>query len=163
MSIVMFPLVLYGSFSFRYLHPTSVTNNNREVIYHIFEAVDNLKTMRYNLQCYERVKGKMNHTESKVKLQISPRKLYLYIKGLELLWIQGANKGDALINPNSFPYMDLNLDPYGALMRKDQHHTIHEMGFQYLADILKDGMKKAGDKVDRYFTVYGEDTYDGRP
>lgn len=140
-----------------------VSSENRQLIEKIFAAVDNVNTLRYNLQCNERIKGRMQHTESRVKLQVSPRKLYLNIKGIEVLWLQGVNNGEALVNPNSFPYINLNLDPYGSLMRKDQHHTIHEMGFHYLADILKDGMKKAGDNVDKYFKVLGEESYEGRP
>lgn len=139
--------------------------NNRELIDKIFTAVDNVKTLRYELQCNERIKGKMQHTESKVKLQVSPRKLYLYIKGIEVLWVQGQNNGNALVNPNSFPYINLNLDPYGTLMRSDQHHTIHEMGYQYLADILKDGLKKVtdkGEKLDKYFAVLADDKHDGK-
>lgn len=150
-------------FSFNKYNTPEPTINNKELIEKIFAAVDNVKTIRYNLQCYERIKGKMQHTESRVKLQTSPRKLYLYIKGIEVLWIQGWNNGDAIVNPNTFPYFDLSLNPYSSLMRKDQHHTIHEMGFHYLVDILKDGMKKAGDKFDKYFSVYGEELYDGRP
>ena len=49
------------------------------------------------------------------------------------------------------------------MMRKEQHHTINEMGFQYLADILKDGYKKSGDKLDKVFSVFGEEMYDGKP
>ncbi|MBL7888911.1 MAG: DUF1571 domain-containing protein [Bacteroidia bacterium] len=136
--------------------------NNRDLIDKIFAAVENVKTLRYNLQCNERIKGKMQHTESKVKLQVSPRKLYLYIKGIEVLWVQGQNSGNALVNPNSFPYINLNLDPYGSLMRADQHHTIHEMGYQYLYDILKDGYKKAGDNLNKYFTVMPDEKHNGR-
>ncbi len=114
--------------------------NNRELIDKIFAAVDNVKTVRYNLQCNERIKGKMQHTESKVKLQISPRKLYLYIKGIEVLWVQGQNNGNALVNPNSFPYINLNLDPYGSLMRADQHHTIPTITFcSYILTNCSDG------------------------
>jgi len=138
------------------------TYNNRELIDKIFAAVDNLKTLKYSLQCNERIKGRMQHTESKVKLQISPRKLYLNIRGVEVLWVQGQNNGEAIVNPNAFPYMNLNLDTYGSLMRKDQHHTIHEMGYQYLADILKDGLRRAGDNLDKYFKVLGEEKYNGR-
>ncbi len=136
--------------------------NNRDLIDKIFAAVENVKTLRYSLQCNERIKGKMQHTESKVKLQVSPRKLYLYIKGIEVLWVQGQNNGNALVNPNSFPYINLNLDPYGSLMRADQHHTIHEMGYQYLYDILKDGYKKAGDNLNKYFTVMPDEKHNGR-
>lgn len=137
-------------------------SSNRELIDKIFEAVDNVKTLRFNLQCNERIKGRMTHYESKVKLQISPRKVYLSLKGPEVLWVQGQNGGDALVNPGAFPYMNLNLDPYGSIMRKDQHHTIHEMGFEYLADILKDGMKRAGDKLDKYFVIVGEEKLNGK-
>ncbi|HEY0029494.1 MAG TPA: DUF1571 domain-containing protein [Bacteroidia bacterium] len=140
----------------------SGNSENKELIDKIFAAVENIKTMRFNLQCNERIKGRMQHYESKVKLQVYPRKLYLSLKGPEVLWIQGENNGDALVNPGAFPYMNLNLDPYGSLMRKDQHHTIHEMGFQYLADILKDGMRRAGDKLDKYFVIMGEDKLNGR-
>lgn len=136
--------------------------DNLELINKIFNAVDNVKTVRYHLQCNERIKGRMQHTESKVKLQISPRRLYLNIRGVEVLWVAGKNNGEALVNPNAFPYVNLNLDTYGSLMRKDQHHTIHEMGYAYLADILRDGMKRSGDNLDKYFKVLGEEKFNGR-
>lgn len=150
---------VFVSFNYKSNEPTIT---NIELINKILDAVNDIKTLRYNLECNERIKGRMVHNESKVKLQVSPRKLYLSLKGPEVLWIQGLNNGDALVNPGAFPYIDLNLDPYGSLMRKDQHHTIHEMGFQYLADILKEGVKRAGDKLDKYFVVLGEEKYNGR-
>jgi len=151
--------VLLASFS---PQKKKVTYNSKEILNNVLESIAKIKTLRYNLQCNERIKGKMQHTESQVKLQISPRKLYLSLKGPEVLWLEGVNDGDALINPGAFPYMNLNLDPFGSLMRKDQHHTIHEMGLQYLAEILKDGIRRAGDKFDKYFVILGEEKYDGR-
>lgn len=149
--------LLFTSFApYKYL-PTA-----NELLTNLLASIANVKTLRYNLQCNERIKGRMQHTESKVKLQVSPRKLYLSVRGPELIWIQGTNNGNALVNPGSFPYINLNLDPYGSLMRKDQHHTIHEMGLQYLADILKDGIRRAGNKLEKYFMVLGEEKYDGR-
>jgi hypothetical protein len=146
--------------SFKYVkRPES---GNMDLINRIFDAVANVKTLKYSLQCNERIKGRMQHTESKVKLSIKPRKLYLNIRGVEVLWVEGTNSGEALVNPNAFPYINLNLDTYGSLMRKDQHHTIHEMGYTYLADILRDGLRRAGDNVDKYFKVLGEEKYNGR-
>jgi hypothetical protein len=142
--------------------PSKSGNNSQEVLKNIFAAMANVKTLRYNLQCNERIKGKMRHTESQVKLQINPRKIYLSLKGPEVLWIQGENNGDALVNPAAFPYVNLNLDPFGLLMRKDQHHTIHEMGMHYLMDILKDGLVKAGNNIDKHFVIQGEEIYNGR-
>ncbi|MES2591225.1 MAG: DUF1571 domain-containing protein [Bacteroidota bacterium] len=148
--------------SFSYKKSASEVYTSKELLNDILGAITNVKTLRYNLQCNERIKGKMQHTESQVKLQVSPRKLYLSLKGPELLWMQGENEGDALVNPGAFPYINLNLDPNGSLMRKDQHHTIHEMGLQYLSNILKDGIRRAGDKLDKYFVIVGEEKYNGR-
>ncbi|MEO6902492.1 MAG: DUF1571 domain-containing protein [Bacteroidia bacterium] len=135
--------------------------NNQELLNKIFNAIDNLKTLRYNLQCNERIRGRLQHTESKVKLQVSPRKLYLNIREIEVLWMEGMNNGNALVNPGSFPYINLNLDPAGSLMRKDQHHTIHEMGYVYLADIIKHGLRNTT-TISNNFRVLGEEIYDNR-
>lgn len=151
--------LLMPSYGYKYKRNES---EDIELINKIFNSIDNVKTLRYNLQCNERIKGRMQHTESQVKLQVAPRKLYLSLKGPEVLWIEGANNGEALVNPGSFPYMNLNLDPYGMLMRKDQHHTIHEMGFRYLANILKEGMKRSGAEAEKFFNFLGEEKYNGR-
>lgn len=156
--------VLFGVFVFntsfvveKHLPTLTVQKLFEEVL----SSIANIKTMRYKLQCNERIKGHMQYTESSVKLQISPRKLYIAVRGPEVLWIEGKNNGDALVNPGTFPYINLNLDPNGTLMRKDQHHTINEMGMLYLADILKDGIRRAGNNMEKYFTIVGEDKHDG--
>lgn len=141
--------------------PSKAVYNPQEILKNIFVSVSNIKTLRYHLLCSERIKGKMQHTESLVKLQINPRKLYLSLKGPEVLWVQGENKGDALVNPGTFPFVNLNLDPFGLIMRKDQHHTIHEMGIHYMADIIKDGVLKAGSNFEKHFFILGEETYNG--
>ncbi|MDF2437431.1 MAG: hypothetical protein K0Q95_1807 [Bacteroidota bacterium] len=161
--ILCFLLIAAGFFFSFKAREKAIQSNNIQFINKIFDAISTVKTLKYSLQCNERIKGRMQHSESKVKLQINPRKLYLNIRGVEVLWAQGENNGDALVNPNAFPYINLNLDTYGSLMRKDQHHTIHEMGYHYLADILKDGMKRAGENnIDKYFKILGEEKYNGR-
>lgn len=153
--LITFPLVSF------HVSTEKSYENNQELLNKIFNAIDNLKTLRYSLQCNERIKGKLQHTESNVKLQVSPRKLYLNIRGIEVLWIEGANNGNALVNPGSFPYINLNLDPNGSLMRKDQHHTIQEMGYVYLADIIKYGLRNTA-TLSTNFKVLGEEVYDNR-
>ncbi len=143
--------------------PKNNLPQSQEVLKSLFNAVSKIKTMRYHLVIGERINGKMHYTESRVKLQIHPRKLYLSTKGPELLWVQAENDGKALVKPDAFPFVNLNLDPYGTLLRKNQHHTIHEMGIQYVADILKDGAAKAGNNFDKHFVIIGEDIYNGHP
>ncbi len=147
------------SFSYK---KTQTKIGSVEMLNTILKSISNVKTLRYDLQRNERVKDKMNYTESKVKLQVSPRKLYISIKGQEVLWIQGVNNGNALVNPGTFPYINVNLDPMGSLMRKNQHHTINELGMEYLADILKEGMKRYGDQINKHFVIMGEEKYMGR-
>lgn len=147
--------------SFSYIQP-KVQIGSVELLNAILKSISNAKTLRYDLQRNERIKGKMAFTESKVKLQVSPRKLYIAINGQEVLWVQGTNNGNALVNPGTFPYINVNLDPMGSMMRKGQHHTIHELGMEYLAEILKDGMKHFGDQISKHFVVLGEEKYMGR-
>lgn len=158
----MFTALLAVVVSFSFRSAEAPVMGAKELIDQVLNSINNVKTLRYSLQCNERVHGHMQHTESRVKLQVSPRRLYLSLKGPEVLWVQGQNNGNALVNPGSFPYINLNLDPYGSLMRKDQHHTIHEMGFLYLADILKDGVKRAGDHLEKNFVVLGDEKYNNR-
>lgn len=122
----------------------------KEVTLKMIKAIASTERLKYNLKTTERGKNGNANFESSVKLNRTPRKLYINLKGVEILWIKGMNGEKALVNPNAFPYVNLNLDPFGSLMRKDQHHTIHEMGFDYFGDIIDYGMKKTGDKFDTY-------------
>ncbi len=151
--------LLFTSFSYR---RNDIKYGSLEMLNSIIKSISEVKTLRYDLYRNERVKGKMNYTESKVKLQVSPRKLYIYMNGQEVLWVEGANNGNALINPGTFPYVNVNLDPMGSMMRKNQHHTIHELGMDYFGDILKRGIKRYGNSIDKYFVVLGEEQYMGR-
>jgi hypothetical protein len=87
----------------------------------------NVQGLKYTLKCSERTApNTYNNFGSNVKLNRSPRKIYLFIKGIELLWVQGQNNNKAAVKSNKL-FISLNLDPMGSLMRQDQHHTIHEI------------------------------------
>jgi len=129
----------------------------------MINAIADVKGLKYNLKITERTKGKFNYFSSSVKLNRNPRKLYLTTNGIEVLWTVGTNKGDALVKPNSFPYMNLNLDPMGNLMRDGQHHTINEMGFDYFGNIVAYNVLKTGNNFDDYFKLEGEEILNGKP
>jgi outer membrane lipoprotein-sorting protein len=127
------------------------------------KSIKEVDGLKYNLKITERGRKGYNHYESAVKLNRKPRMLYIYIKGIEVLWTVGTNNGKALVKPNSFPYINLNLDPMGTLMRQDQHHTINEMGFDYFGGIIEYCANKLGDKVEQYFSLEGEERWNNRP
>lgn len=128
----------------------------------MIKAINDVDRLKYNLKITERTNGKFNHFSSSVKLNKVPRKLYLSTNGIEVLWVQGVNKGNALVKPNSFPYVNLNLDPMGNLMRDGQHHTINEMGFDYFGTIIVYNVLKAGPEFDKFFKLDGEEALNGK-
>ncbi len=135
----------------------------REIVDQMLKRIHDVQQLKYNLKITERTNNKFNNFASSVKLNRKPRKLYLYTNGIEVLWVEGTNKGNALVKPNSFPYFNLNLDPNGSLMRDGQHHTINEMGFDYFGSIIEFISKKYSDRFDKVFTLEGEETVNNRP
>jgi hypothetical protein len=152
-----------GLFSFSNKKRAKPAFSCKEVVLRMINAIADVKGLKYNLKITERTKGKFNYFSSSVKLNRNPRKLYLTTNGIEVLWTVGANKGDALVKPNSFPYMNLNLDPLGNLMRDGQHHTINEMGFDYFGNIVAYNVLKTGSNFDDYFKLEGEEILNGKP
>src|ERR1017187_377910 len=70
----------------------------RSLIEQMLKAVDAVKGLKYDLNISERCDGKLRESHSTVKLLRSPRQLYLNIKGTEVLWLEGKNGGDALVD-----------------------------------------------------------------
>jgi len=138
----------------------------RVVIDDMMMAIDNIKTLRYTLSQNERVDGELGSARQDVKVSFNPLKLYIYNHepndGAEVLYIEGENGGDALVNPGSFPYINLNLDPYGSLLRRNQHHTLLESGFNYLRKIIQFAVDTAGTDFDKFFKLEGTAMHDGR-
>lgn len=140
-----------------------VSPTAKEVVFKMVKSIHDLERLKYSLKIIERGKKGFNHYESSVKLNRKPRKIYLYIKGIELLWVQGWNNNKAYVKPNSFPYVNLSLDPLGYLMRQDQHHTLNEMGVDYFASIIEYIALKKMDQFDTYFKLEGEERINSRP
>jgi len=160
--ILLFACVFLFSKNFYAINNTYFSKNfepinARTLVNKILKAVQDSRTLKYDLKLFERINGQMLSTSSSVKLQKSPRKLYLYLKGTELLWKENENNGNALVNPDGFPFYNLNLNPYGSVLRKNQHHTIHEIGFDYFADIIQNFSKKAGENFEKHFIYIGEE------
>ena len=105
----------------------------------MFDKVRAIKTLSVTIIAKERFKDKYVTQKAYIKKQMDP--VCIYYKqlfpetGAEVLINATYNK-KALVNPNAFPWTNLNLDPYGSILRDTQHHTIYQSGFDYLVDIL---------------------------
>ncbi len=156
-------IVLIGLFSSGFHVYETAAPSCKDIMLRLVKECAEVQGLKYALKCSERTgPNQFNNFGSLVKLNRVPRKIYLNIKGTELLWIQGQNNGKALVKSSKL-FINLNLDPMGALMRQDQHHTIYEIGFDYISDILDYNIKNVGSKFDDEFKLIGEERMNGRP
>lgn len=106
----------------------------------------------------ERIENEYITQLSWVKLNVHPYEVYVKQlapkEGVEVLAKDGGEK--AVVNLNSFPWINLYLDPKGWLMRRKQHHSVLDSGFDFMIKILKHELKdgNADNKL-----IRKEDTY----
>lgn len=126
----------------------------------LLKAINGVQTLRYSVAAQERVNGRYLPMQSVVKMTPSPLRMYLKNqKGLEILYVTGQNGGDAWVYPGAFPYVTLSLDPQGSLMRRDQHHTVLQIGFGLISTLLRD----SDPTFTRSFRYVGDTVATGRP
>lgn len=148
------------------LHAQTLPTNT-ELFDKMMASIANVKTLKFRLIKNERmIGGKMAPGDQTVKMNVKPFKCYLKIakpnEGAEVLYVEGTNDNDAVVNPNAFPYINLDLDPYGDILRKDQHHTIHELGFIYTGELLKDAFDRYKHKINEFMKNEGIIKWDNR-
>ena len=100
-------------------------------------AIESLKTLRCVIVGEERIGTKLVAGKTAVKLANDPLRVYLKTqKAIEVLYVAGQNNGDAWVNPAAFPYFTLSLNPNGSLMRKGQHYTALQVGYDTIGKLL---------------------------
>jgi len=142
----------------------------KDKAYHVaremFANTKKINTISYTMLKQERIDGEMRSQVAEVKLCRSPFRVYLRQKspknGVEVLYPGNKDKSTALVNPNGFPWMNLNMDPYGNTMRKDQHHTIFESGFDHVVSILEHLFDKYGEETKTLVTLVDSSSINGQ-
>ncbi|WP_165864940.1 DUF1571 domain-containing protein [Rufibacter latericius] len=144
--------------------PAAITS--KEIIDKMFVSIKQLRTVKFIMKNSERRENRNREGEQHIKINISPFWLYAYIakpsKGVEALWRQGENNNNVLVHPNSFPYLSLNLDPNGSLVRSGSHHNLFAANPNYTADIIRDTYKKVGQEFSEIFKYEGDAKFDGK-
>ncbi len=114
----------------------------------MYDSIKKVHSLKLHINAIERLGRTYSAASSEIKLRTNPRQLYFINrqKKLEILYLHGHNENKALVKPNLIP--NLNLDPSGNMMRKNQHYTIHELGFEFIGRSIaltiskdKDGLK----------------------
>jgi hypothetical protein len=131
----------------------------------MFSTTKQLRSLSYKMKKVERIHGVLDEQISTAKIQCKPFKVYtkqLAPKyGIEVLYVEGQMGNHALVNPNGFPWVNLKLDPYGSVMRKNQHHTLLNAGYAHVVSILEYLFNKYGEETKKMTTIT-TDYFDGQ-
>ena len=139
----------------------------KKIISQMLTACEQIKGARFLMESSEKTKhGKTINKEIVVKYQAHPSRTYIYcIKpdaGTEVLWREGVMNNEALVNPNGFPYISLKLDLNNSLLRKDAHHTVKDIGFDYIRTMVSHYQTILGEKFYSCLTIADTIQWDGK-
>jgi outer membrane lipoprotein-sorting protein len=157
-------------FLFLFLFPALLVaqvDKEKKIITQMLTACDQMKGAKFLMASSERnKKGKMIYKEMLVKHQSHPSYTYLYCvqpdAGSEVLWREGIMNDEVMVNPNGFPYVTLKLHLQNTLLRKDGHHTVKDIGFDYIYTMVSHYQNSLGDKFYSYLKITDTIPWDGR-
>lgn len=134
-----------------------------KIISEMLDSIKHVKTVRFKVKALERVEKGYTLVNSEAKIHIKPRQLYLVNKEkkLEILFLSGKNENKAIVKPHVFPYITLMLNPTGNLMRKNQHYTIHELGFDFLGYTIASALGKEKENMLKSLSYLGKHEKNG--
>ena len=97
------------------------TNDPKVIIAEMIETCYNVKSLHYTQRKIERIEGQLSKQTSNIKFRKEPFMVYMIQQapkeGLEVLFKNGENDNNALINTNGFPWVNVSLSPFGNKMR----------------------------------------------
>ena len=139
-------------------------STSKSILDKMIAATKDIKNLRYNLHSIERVNNKFLAANTEIKMIVEPCKIYLKNpkKKLEVLFIDGENNNKAMVNTGKFILPVLHLNPNEALMRKEQHHTLGDLGFNYFINIISKNVSHTNSSFDDTFIYLGIEEYHGR-
>jgi len=128
-TFILFTCII-SFFSFRNKSDVRVAR----ILHQMYDSIKNVKTLHLKVLSIERTENKFNTALAEIKLMSNPRKVYFKNpeKKVEVLYNSEVSKQKAFVKVHNFPYLTLNLDPTGNIMRKNQHYTIHELGYEFI-------------------------------
>jgi hypothetical protein len=145
------------------VRPATDAPTTEIVLSRLSTTISQLRTLRCTAKANERQGNSYQQAVSQMKVAYSPLRIYVRNnQGVEVLWVAGQNGGNAWVNPGKFPYVTLNLDPNGTLMRRGQHHSVLDAGYGTIADLIRTSPQRS-DAFRRSFRYLRDTTVQGRP
>jgi len=155
-------IIFFGLFLAPGLVPAQ-TGTHLHLISGMLDSIKKIETVRFKVLAVEKMGKGYLKAISDNKIHIKPRKLYFINreKKLEILYNAGKNENKATVKPHVFPYITMSLDPMGNLMRKNQHYTIYELGFDFIGKCIAIALSKEKENFAKCVTYYGKHEKNG--
>ncbi len=150
-------LGLISSYKIPNTHTLSENTTPFQILHQMMDSIGNIKTLKMKLVALERYQNKYLKAVSYTKISYYPIKKLYFInpeKKIEILYLENANDNKALVKHPSLPF-SLFLDPNGSIMKKNQHYTIHELGFQYIARTIQMALAKEKNNYQKHLHYLG--------
>ena len=159
--------ILFVLFFFITVFANAQVNSVKEIVQRMSKANASLQTAKFTMLSEERlISGKFVATKRYVKLQVHPKKIYFFSvqpnPGTEIIWKDGWMDNKMLVSPKSFPYVTFNLKLTSSIARKDTHHSILDLGFEYVTGLIDHYAKLYGDKFYNSVTISDTVQWDNR-
>jgi len=134
-----------------------------KVIAEMLDSINHMKTVRFKVKALERTESGYIAAVSISKINIKPRQLYFVNpeKKLEILYVAGKYENKAVVKPHVFPYVTMHLSPSGNIMRKNQHYTIHELGFDFIGRTIALAISKEKENMLKSLSYIGKHEKNG--
>lgn len=128
-----------------------------KLVMDMLDSAKKVSYLRYDMTSVERIETGYSISNTKVKLQVHPRKSYLVNTDnkLEVLYNPEISS-KAIVKPHVFPYFTVNLEPRGNIMRKNQHFTIMDIGFDFTAKTIAIALSKEKEQIAKHLAYLGK-------
>ncbi len=161
-NIISLLMVFFISVSF-----TKSPSQGALVLEQVFEKNKSMQKVTVTIAMKERFDKKYIDKKTSFKIEYNPTKIYLKQETpdpqYEVIFLEGQNDNKAIVNPSSFPWITLKLDPLGNTMRKNNHHSIYKSGFSFFVDVLEHLFDKYKSEFANMVDYQGITDYSGIP
>lgn len=131
----------------------------------MFAAIDRIEQHSFDLGKHERIGEFVGVEVWHVNIDYDPYTIDMKRTtpedGPRLFWQEGENDGDARVDPNGFPWIEMDLDPRGKTLNKKAHHNIFSLGLKHFSKIWRSMCYRNG-KLRAEVKVIGEEIIDGK-
>ena len=147
------------------LGATSSNPEVEELNVAMFAAIDRIEQHSFDLGKHERIGEFVGVEVWHVQIDYEPYTIDMERTtpedGPSLFWQEGKNDGDVVVDPNGFPWIEMDLDPRGKTLNKKAHHNIFSLGLKHFGRIWR-SMCYSNGKLRDEVKVLGEEKLEGK-